>query len=282
MRNILVFLIGLFVLSNIKFDSQAAGDRSEKLTKATEFGLIKELEEQMLLESAEFLESEDIKFNNLSVRYSEASKVYIDSDISNTDTVNEKDIMSFLKHGDYVWVVPVYGIDESENQNMTITVAKALPYDENRCQVLNEEEKQLVKEEAGKWGISEIGISENIPFAEKMKQTDNMVDSYTIVGGLKGMFQPVAIGFQNGAAKYWISLGYDYELLQDRNRSAKVNEGIYDYELIKEKIDVYKDADNVSGGGSSIQERDEYRIISLMICLLFAAAVGVKRKRPIV
>jgi len=56
----------------------------------------------------------------------------------------------------------------------------------------------------------------------------------------------------------------------------------YDYELIKEKIDVYKDADNVSGGGSSIQERDEYRIILLMICLLFAAAVGVKRKRPIV
>lgn len=276
MRKVLILLMGLFVLSNIKIDSKAADDKSEKLINATEFGLIKELEEQMLSETTEFLESENIKYNNLSLSFSEASKVYIDSDISSTDTVNENDIMAFLKQGDYVWVIPVYGIEESENQNLTITVAKALPYDEDRCQVLSEEEKQLVKEEAGKWSISEIGISENIPYTEQMKRIDNMVDSYTVVGGLKGMFQPIAIGFQSGAAKYWISLGYDYELLQNRRGSAEVNEGIYDYELIKEEMDAYKGVENMSGGGNGIQEKNEYGIILLMICLFFAAVIGVK------
>lgn len=277
MRKLFILLAGLFLLSNAKIDSHAAGDESEKLINATEFELIKELKDQMLSETKEFLESESIKFNDITVGFSEASKVYVDSDISNTNTVNENDIMTFLKQGDYVWVIPAYGIDESSNQNVTITVAKALPYDEKRCQVLSEEEKQLVKEEAGKWSISEIGISENTPYTEQMKQIGNMVDSYTIVGGLKGMFQPVAIGFQNGEAKYWISLGYDYELLQDGSKGAKVNEGVYDYESIKEKMDAYKDAENVSGGGNGSQERNRYSIILPIICLLLIAVIGGKR-----
>lgn len=281
MRKILVLLIGIFALSSVKIDSQAVDDKSEKLTNAVEFDSIEELEEQMLSETTEFLENENIKFNNLSVSYLEASKVYIDSDISITDTVNENDIMDFLKQGDYVWVIPVYGIDESENQNITITVAKALPYDENKCQILSEEEKQLVREEAGKWGISEIGISENIPYAEQMKQIDKIVDvdHYTIVGGLKGMFQPVAIGFKNGMAKYVISLGYDYELLQNRSGNDKVNEGIYDYKLIREKMNVYKETENVSGGGNSVQQGNEYNTMLLMICLFLVAMTGIKLYR---
>lgn len=92
--------------------------------------------------------------------------------------------------------------------------------------------KRLVKAEAEKWGISEIGISENTPYTEQMIQRGNIVDSYTIVGELKGMFQPAAIGF--------------------------------------------KDAENVSGEGNGIQERERNSIMLPIICLFIIAVTGGK------
>lgn len=260
MKKMVVFVLGMLAVLSVKMDCQAAIEENEKLPAKPEFAEIKSLENTMLSQAEEILDVEGIEFEELSLNYADASKVYVDMDMAAISSTKEEDLVAFLDKSNYVWVIPVEGVSDESGFHVAITVSRGVKYDEERGRVLTEQEKQMIKDQEGEWIISEIAVQEMDNYVNQMKKAEDVIDHYIIVGGVQGLFHPIAIGFQNGTAKYWIGLGYDYGLLKDEQKVVSSREDIFDYETVKADVDAFKRTANVSGGSGS-----EKVLVSLVV-----------------
>ena len=272
----------------MKIDCEAS-EKSENLENTAEFAEIENLETEMRSETETFLKQQGIVFNDLKINYDKVAKIYIDMDISEITSMKETDIKNFLDEQDYVWVIPVEGITDTSEGYVKVTVARGAPLREEIAHLLTEEGKQRIKEQEGKWKISEIALVTQEVYTSQLDKKEDLIDGYSIVGGVRGMHHPIAIGYKDGEAKYWISLGFSYEALESRalyvsyslKSDAKIQEdGVYDYQMVKDILDEWPTgASNISGGGAATFVYGKIGLYMFVVeCVIIALLIYVGEK----
>lgn len=181
------------------------------------------------------------------LQYEQAEKVYIDTGIENQNLVKEDEIRNFLSQCNYVWVIPV----EVDGKNIQVTAAKGRPLNTERSKELTEEEREKIKENEGKWEITEVAVREMEPYARQMENMSGLMEEYVLVGGIPGLRMPIAIGFKDEEAKYWIELGYQYEILEEMPKTGTAQDGVFDYSAVKDRLEEYNGETNLLCSGQS-------------------------------
>lgn len=149
MKKILLLILCSFILMNFGTVASAEsvwevlGEKEDILTESDDFEGVKKLEAEMLRgledmcdwlkDPSDFPESMD---------FSMAVKVYVDTGIQNYETDQEKEIIKNFGQSEYVWVIPMV----ISGENVTVTVAKGQPLNEERASVLTSEEKDEIRD----------------------------------------------------------------------------------------------------------------------------------------
>ena len=96
----------------------------------------------------------------------------------------------------------------------------------------------------GKWQITETingGVagyySQLMNYGDEIQNYDRII----FVSSQPGMRMPIAIGFSDGSARSWISLGYTYPVISNAENTSGNNNGIYDFETIAKLARRYDD-----------------------------------------
>lgn len=252
----------LIVMGNmVVFAADGVDQREETLMESEAYQDIKK-EETYVKESIATLLYEDNSeaipqgFNPV-LQYDRAEKVYIDTGIEKQKTVKEEEIRDFLNKCNYVWVI----LAEVDGKNIQVTAGKGQPLDPERSKELTEEEREKIAENEGKWEITEVTVREMEPYARQMEKMSDIADEYVLVGGIPGLRMPIAIGFKDQEAKYWIELGYQYEILEEMPNTKTAQDGIFDYGEVKSRLEEYESDPNVLGGGQSDEIEENNKIV---------------------
>lgn len=145
-------------------------------------------------------------------------------------------------------------------ENVRVTVAKGLPLNPENASVLTEAEKEEVRDNEGEWIITEIGVGVVDPYLSQLSKnphTQNGCDHIVLIGGIPGMRQPAALSFRDGKAEGWLTLGYQYPILEELPKTRSLSYTLYDYETVMDASQkyVYLD-DNTAGGGGVYLEKE--------------------------
>lgn len=210
----------------------------ERLTESAVYADIQK-EEESIKESIAMLiyENEDppSDFNPV-LQYEQAEKVYVDTGIEKQKYRKESDIRNYLDTCNYIWIIPT----EVDGKQIQVTAAQEQPSNPDKSSDSTEENE-------GKWEITEVALRTTEPYADQMRKKSDLIDGYVLVGGVPGLSRmPAAIGFKDGEAKYWIELGYQYEILEEMAKTKDAEEGIYDYSTVTEKLANYEAGSNKS------------------------------------
>lgn len=175
-----------------------------------------------------------------SIDFSQAVKIYVDTDLVNLKSTQQEVLFEALSESNYVWVVPL----KVKGECYSVTIARGLPYNGDNRGVLTEEDIEHIRSMEGKWHITETmsGGAESY-YSQLMNYGDEILDydRIIIVSGQPGMRMPIAIGFSDGEARSWISLGYSYPVISDAENTSGNNKGIYDFETIAKPARRYDD-----------------------------------------
>lgn len=121
--------------------------------------------------------------------------------------------------GDHIWIVPV----SLEGKKYSMMVTKGLPLSEDAKEVLTPEQQQEVIDREGKWFISEVAEEEtdNSLWEMLLNRRGELegCERVVLILDLPGFQYPVALGFQNGKAARWVSLGYQYSIMEDAGQN---------------------------------------------------------------
>lgn len=209
-------------------------------------------EEDLLVTSGDFEEiqllEDDIRNNFFlfvdevpkSIDFSQAVRIYVDTNLVNLKSTQQEVLFEALSDSNYVWVVPL----KVNGECYSVTIARGLPYNGDNRGVLTEEDIEYIRSMEGKWDITET-ISGGVEsyYSQLMNYGDEILDydRIIIVSGQPGMRMPIAIGFSDGEARSWISLGYNYPAISDAENMSGNNRGIYDFESIAKLSRRYDD-----------------------------------------
>ena len=109
-----------------------------------------------------------------------------------------------------------------------------------------------------------------------MKNMSGIADEYVLVGGIPGLRMPIAIGFKDGEAKNWITLGYQYEILEEMPKASGSQDGVFDYSAVKDRLEEYDGDPNLFGGGQSPEFGVNSKIAiigGILVCVVIGAVV---------
>ena len=158
------------------------------------------------------------------IDYDKALKVYVDCNLIKLQTADTKKLTSALESANYVWVIPF----KMEKTYGMFTVAKGLPLREEAKSVLTKAEQEEVKNHAGKWMITETAEHTVEPYYDILLEKREALSDCTrvvLVGSQPGMRQPVALGMDDETARIWISLGYQYPVMEKISETQNVESG---------------------------------------------------------
>lgn len=207
---------------------------------------MKALEDDIISNAQELCQTEDIFIDeNTGVNYEKAEKVYIDVFMSGIKTSEKDAIVEWAEQSDYVWIVPV----DSSEKSVEVT---------------------LHRESAdSEFEITSAQINEREVYSDILAEKSHLIDDYIIVGGTDVFRQPVAIGFENNEAKYWIALGTQYDLFEQAPEDSVIEEGVYDYEGILKLINESNKEDHI-----------EWTVFLVIIAIvIISACIIVMRKK---
>lgn len=280
MKKILLLILCSFILMNFGTVASAEsvwevlGEKEDILTESDDFEGVKKLEAEMLRgledmcdwlkDPSDFPESMD---------FSMAVKVYVDTGIQNYETDQEKEIIKNFGQSEYVWVIPMV----ISGENVTVTVAKGQPLNEERASVLTSEEKDEIRDQEGKWTISEWAVGVGDPLLSQVQDKKDLLkdcNRAVLVGGVPGLHEPAVLGFKEGKAALWMPLGFSYPMLEDLPKSRGVSNGLYQYsDVIEASQEYVRYINSGSGGGGSIVEKEPP--VSIFIVIVSVAVVSV-------
>ncbi len=80
-------------------------------------------------------------------------------------------------------------------------------------------------------------------------------------GKSTGMRQPVALGMDDETARIWISLGYQYPVMEKIPETQNVESGVYSFESVAEISDTYIEDSEVSTG-AGVQSRSSMKYVA--------------------
>ncbi len=280
----------------------------ETLTESADFDEISQMEEEMLENIVELYTSEygqepsDIPEH---IDYSNAVKIYIDTDVLALNTDDAETILNALTAGDYVWVIETT-IDDVAAE---VTLARGEPLNEERTASLTEEERESIRQQEGKWGITATGITpkgetKKASYVQKLttifennEDTLSDVEQIAIAGGIPAFRYPIAIAFDGEKATQWLSFGEDFitayleegeiaEVSDASTRSALragLSSDVYDFDLLADYArDRYEEpASGYSGGTGGAADGVGYEIgVGVVLVLALGVCIFVVlRKR---
>ena len=157
--------------------------------------------------------------------YTEAYKVYIDTQILSMNTADEEEIRAALEKGDYYWMLPFPDYNG---------------YTRKAC----------VLKRGGQWSVSSVEeyesdpeVSYLLPAAKRMARLPQGDYSAVLVGGLNYIQQPVAVVFQEGEARYLVESQYPLPLEGSDQQKQKLlapgfslEDGVYDYKKVSQTV----------------------------------------------
>lgn len=166
-----------------------------------------------------------------SIDFSRAIRIYVDTNLVKLKSIQQEVLLEALEDSNYVWVVPV----EVDGEWCSVTIARGLPFNGDRRGVLTDEDVEYLRNMEGKWHVTETmrGCVEGY-YDQLLGYGDEILnyDRIIIVSSQPGMRMPIAIGFSEGEARSWISLGYGYPVISDAENAGEIDTGIYDFETI--------------------------------------------------
>ena len=192
--------------------------------------------------------------------YDKALKVYVDCNLIKLQTADTKKLTSALESANYVWVIPF----KMEKTYGMFTVAKGLPLSEEAKSVLTKAEQEEVKNHAGKWMITETAEHTVEPYYDILLEKREALSDCTrvvLVGSQPGMRQPVALGMDDETARIWISLGYQYPVMEKIPETQNVESGVYSFDSVAEISDTYIEDSEVSTG-AGVQSRSSMKYVA--------------------
>ena len=194
------------------------------------------------------------------IDYDKALKVYVDCNLIKLQTADTKKLTSALESANYVWVIPF----KMEKTYGMFTVAKGLPLSEEAKSVLTKAEQEEVKNHAGKWMITETAEHTVEPYYDILLEKREALSDCTrvvLVGSQPGMRQPVALGMDDETARIWISLGYQYPVMEKIPETQNVESGVYSFDSVAEISDTYIEDSEVSTG-AGVQSRSSMKYVA--------------------
>lgn len=194
------------------------------------------------------------------IDYDKALKVYVDCNLIKLQTADTKKLTSALESANYVWVIPF----KMEKTYGMFTVAKGLPLREEAKSVLTKAEQEEVKNHAGKWMITETAEHTVEPYYDILLEKREALSDCTrvvLVGSQPGMRQPVALGMDDETARIWISLGYQYPVMEKIPETQNVESGVYSFDSVAEISDTYIEDSEVSTG-AGVQSRSSMKYVA--------------------
>ena len=130
--------------------------------------------------------------------------------------------------------------------------------------VLTKAEQEEVKNHAGKWMITETAEHTVEPYYDILLEKREALSDCTrvvLVGSQPGMRQPVALGMDDETARIWISLGYQYPVMEKIPETQNVESGVYSFESVAEISDTYIEDSEVSTG-AGVQSRSSMKYVA--------------------
>ena len=242
--------------------------------------IMKELKEIYLLEHPEGGEQALAGFP--SIDYEDAIKVYINTGIHNVSESDQNVIMEWLSKSDYVWVLPL----EFNGENMQVTLARGKDLSEELVNAATEEERETIDNREGNWKVSEIAIGRPDNYREQMENLGEDFDTVVFVGGIPGVQYPVALGFKDGEAQSFVSIGYSQGILEEGNvtYSKKVGNVMYDFKEAMEQMQSYDSTLLPSGGGAggaTVDMRIVYLTLGTIALVCAVTALYYRRKNKL-
>lgn len=209
-------------------------------------------EEDLLVTSGDFEEiqllEDDIR-NNFSwitdevpksIDFSQAVRIYVDTNLVILKSAQQEVLLEALDDSNYVWVVPM----EANGEWYSVTIARGLPFNGDDKGVLTEEDIEYLRSMEGKWHITETILGGVEGYYSKLLNYGDEILNYDriiLVSSQPGIRMPIAIGFSDGAAGSWISLGYEYPVISNTENTSGNDSGIYDFETISKLARRYDD-----------------------------------------
>ena len=130
--------------------------------------------------------------------------------------------------------------------------------------VLTKAEQEEVKNHAGKWMITETAEHTVEPYYDILLEKREALSDCTrvvLVGSQPGMRQPVALGMDDETARIWISLGYQYPVMEKIPETQNVESGVYSFESVADISDTYIEDSEVSTG-AGVQSRSSMKYVA--------------------
>lgn len=291
-----LFLLLLSSILLMQFGTSAMAESADDipiqnediLTESADFAGVKKLEKEMLEGLKRMYDEAELPSDFPEhMDYSKAVKIYVDTGIQDFGTDKETEIIKNLEQSNFVWIIPmVIG-----GENVRVTVARGLPLNEERASILTEEERKEIRSQEGKWTVTEYAVGIGEPFLSQIQDHKDVLkdcDHVVLVGGVPGLREPAALGFQDGKAVGWMSLGYQYPIIEDTPAARSRTDGLYDFNTVMEASQEYANSlDNTSGGGGAIVEKEPPVSIFIVAVpvVVIAVIVGIivmKEKRRMV
>ena len=253
-------------------------DYGKKLTEydyfkevyALEEEIIKEVKDIYILEHPEGAEKALADFP--SMNYEEAIKVYINTGIENFSSSDEAVVLEWLNKSDYVWVLPL----EYNGENMQVTLARGKSLSEEFVNAVTEEEREDIDNREGNWKVSEVAIGRPDNYKKQIEKLEESFDSVVFVGGIPSVQYPVALGFKDGKAHSFISIGYSQGILEEGKvtYSEKTGTAMYDYE---ESLELLQ-SQEASEYGATVDMRLVYLVLGVIVVVCIITAFYYRRR----
>ncbi len=201
-----------------------------------------------------------ITISEANIDFSQACKIYVDTNVFTVLSNDVEEIKSTLDNGNFIYQLPI----QVENGTILVNLQKGLPLSDNAKNVLTEEEQQQVLDNVGKWTVSSTALyeagSQAFAYDSVLAQKVGDIPEGTLLVGSLPIFQDVValVPNENGVVESLVPLtGTPYSL--DEAAVTRSNSEIFDYEQIKEyALNMAEPDSNIAGGAGAETNSTNY------------------------
>lgn len=294
MKRIVCFLLATVYFLSCQGDLYAQGRAlvsEDVLEGSSEFEEVSALQDEMVswMEGSENASAEDVD-----ICYGEALKIYDGAGILQMKTDDAGKILDVLEQNGHIWLVPA----RINGEFYELTIAKGLPLSESGKKYLTETEQQEIRDQEGRWTITESGKAlegYQSVWDRTKAQMENLkdCDRVILVNNLPGFQYPVLLGIKDQRAVSFAGIGYGYSVISDyedevQTRKAKKTDSnrVYGFQELSAYAEpYYHSSTDLTGGASSGNERSGFNFLyigfpaaAVAVLALIAVYQGRKRK----
>lgn len=121
--------------------------------------------------------------------YANAYMIYTDADIFADETISSEILQEKLELLPVIWFIPVL----YEDAVCTVGVSRGLPLREDNMSILTDEQIAEIRNKEGEWVVSSAGFEEVNWQQEAEDLLADETADITLIGGVPGVYSPVAL-----------------------------------------------------------------------------------------